>query len=69
MPGALNVDDKYLIHEIYYGCFKCFASVQRTTDTELSVLLSKENGISRDFFLNIYILFSNLTKMGKCVAL
>ena len=66
--GALNADDKDLLREYYDRLFKCLESVQRTTDTELSVFFSKKNYISRDFGSDIYIRPSTST-MGKFVAL
>ena len=46
---ALNADDKNLLSEYRYRLFKSLESAQRTSDAELCVLLSKEDGISRDF--------------------
>ena len=68
MLGALNTDEKDLLCEYYERLFKCLESVERTTDAELCVLLSKENGISIDFGSGIYIRPSPST-MGKFVAL
>ena len=41
MLGALNAYEKDVLREYHYRLFKCFESVQRTTDAELCVLLSK----------------------------
>ena len=38
---ALNAYEKDLLCEYYHRFFKCFESAQRTTDTELCVLLSE----------------------------
>ena len=58
---ALNVDDKNLLSEYRYRFFKSLESAQRTSDTEFCVLLSKEDGISRDFRLEIHIQSSTST--------
>ena len=47
---------KDLLSEYYYMAFKCLISVPRITDAKLCVLLSKENGISRNVGSEIYIL-------------
>ena len=62
MLGELNAYDKDSLCEYHYRFCKCFESAQRTTDAELCVLLSKrsENGISRDFGSEIYILSSTM---------
>ena len=39
--GALNAYEKDLLRECHYRLLKCFESVQRTTNAELCVLLSK----------------------------
>ena len=41
MLGVLNAYDKDLLREYHYRLSKCFESTQRTTDTELCVVLSK----------------------------
>ena len=54
MLGALNADS--LPCEYYYRLFGCLESVQRITGAEQNFeLLSKENGISREFDSEIYI--------------
>ena len=58
---ALNADDKNLLCEYRYRLFKFLESAQRTSDAELCVLLSKEDGLSRDFRSEIYIPSSTLT--------
>ena len=62
MLGAFNTYEKDLLREYHYRLLKCFESAQRTTDAELCVLLSKrsENGISRDFGSEIYVLSSTM---------
>ena len=49
VSGALTEDNKNLICQYFYRFFKFLQSLQRTTGAKLCVLLSKENGISRDF--------------------
>ena len=66
--GALSADDKNLLSEYRYRLFKSLESAQRTSDAELCVLLSKEDGISRDFQSEIYIPSSTSTN-GTFVAL
>ena len=39
---ALKADEKDLLREYYDRLFKCLESVQRTTDAELRVILSKK---------------------------
>ena len=65
---ALSADHKNLLSEYRYKLFKSLESVQRTFDAELCVLLSKEDGISRDFPSEIYIPSSTSTN-GTFVAL
>ena len=65
---ALSADDKILLSEYHYRLFKSLESAQRTSDAELCVLLSKEDGISRDFRSEIYIPSSTSTN-GTFVAL
>ena len=65
---ALSADHKNLLSEYHYKLFKSLESVQRTFDAELCVLLSKEDGISRDFRSEIYIPSSTSTN-GTFVAL
>ena len=66
---ALSADHKNLLSEYRYKLFKSLESVQRTLcDAELCVLLSKEDGISRDFRSEIYIPSSTSTN-GTFVAL
>ena len=48
MLEALNADDKDLIDEYSYRLFTFLESAQRTSNAERCVLLSKEDGISRD---------------------
>ena len=64
----MSADDKDLLPKYYDRPFKCLESVQRSTDAELRILLSKENGISRDFGSDIYIPSLNST-MGSFMAL
>ena len=68
MLEALNADDKDLIDEYSYRLFTFLESAQRTSNAERCVLLSKEDGISRDFRSEIYILSSTPT-VGTFVAL
>ena len=65
---ALNADDKNLLSECRYRLFKSLELVQRTSDVDLCVLLSKEDGISKDFRSEIYISSSTST-MGTFVTL
>ena len=65
---ALSADDKNLLREHHYRLFKYLESAQRISDAELCVLLSKEDGISRDFRSEIYIPSSTST-MGTFVVL
>ena len=65
---ALNADDKNLLSEYRYRLFKSLGLVQRTSDVDLCVLLSKKEGISKDFQSEIYISSSTST-MGTFVAL
>ena len=58
---ALNPDDKKLLCEYRYRLFRSLESAQRTSDAELCVLLSKEDGLSRDFRSEIYIPSSTST--------
>ena len=65
---ALNADDKNLLSEYRYRLFKSLGLVQRTSDVDLCVLLSKKEGISKSFQSEIYISSSTST-MGTSVAL
>ena len=65
---ALNADHKNLLSEYRYRLFKSLELVQRTSDVDLCVLLSKEDGISKDFRSEIYISSSTST-MGTFVTL
>ena len=65
---ALNADDKNLLSQYRYRLFKSLELVQRTSDVDLCVLLSKEDGISKDFRSEIYISSSTST-MGTFVTL
>ena len=65
---ALNAADKNLLCEYRHRLFKSLESAQRTSDAELCVLLSKEDGLSRDFRSEICIPYSTSTA-GTFVAL
>ena len=65
---ALNPNDKNLHSEYCYRLFKSLESALRTSDAELCVLLSNEDGIPRDFRSEIYIPSSTLT-VGTFAAL
>ena len=65
---SLNTDDKNLHSEYRHRLFKSLELAQRTSDAELCVLLSKEDGISRNFQSEIYIPSSTST-MGTFMAL
>ena len=65
---ALDAHDKNLFCEYRYRLFKSLESAQRTSDAELCVLLSKEDGLFRDFRPEIYIPSSTSTA-GIFVAL
>ena len=59
--------DKNLLSEYRYRLFKSLESAQRTSDAELCVLSSKEDGISRDFRSEKYIP-SSISTSGTSVA-
>ena len=58
---ASSAVDKNLLSEHRYRLFRSLESAQRTSDAELCVLSSKEDGISRDFGSKMYILSSTST--------
>ena len=65
---SLIADCKNLLSEYRHRLFKSLELAQRTSDAELFVLLSKEDGISRNFRSEIYI--PSLTStMGTFTAL
>ena len=60
--GAFNAYEKDLLREYHYRRLRCFESVQRTTDAELCVLLSKKgNGLypERFWLRNLYAIFDH----------
>ena len=65
---ASSAVDKNLLSEYRYRLFQSLESVQRTSDAEVCVRSSKEDGISKDFRSEIYIPSSTSTS-GTFVAL
>ena len=68
MLEAFNADDKDLFNKYRDRLFESSESAQRTSNAERCVLFSIEDGISRDFRSEIYILSSTST-VGTFVAL